>query len=125
GRRSCWEVIGGRGALRADPCAPGRGVRGAPHPRSESPPPPFRRSLSMTLALATMAPRPTAVLTSPRHVIGTSKRDQPAQTTSSYNMTAVRLEERPLTATAGLVWSGDLPRQLQQVLFDAADGITV
>jgi hypothetical protein len=29
-----------------------------------------------------------------------------------------------LTATAALVWSVDLPRQLQQVLFDTADSIT-
>src|SRR6202035_3204163 len=28
------------------------------------------------------------------------------------------------TATAAVVWSGDLPRPLQQILFDAADGIT-
>ena len=26
--------------------------------------------------------------------------------------------------TAAVVWNGDLPRPLQQVLFDAADGIT-
>ena len=26
------------------------------------------------------------------------------------------------TATAALVWNGDLPRQLQQILFDTADG---
>ena len=38
-------------------------------------------------------------------------------------MIPVRLEDHPLSATVGLVWSGDLPRQLQQVLFDAADGI--
>jgi len=30
-----------------------------------------------------------------------------------------------LTATAALAWSGDLPRQLQQVLFDVADGINL
>jgi len=29
-----------------------------------------------------------------------------------------------LTATAAVVWNGDLPRPLQQILFDAADGIT-
>jgi hypothetical protein len=40
-------------------------------------------------------------------------------------MTAVRLEQRPPTAVAGLVWSGGLPRQLQQLLFDVVDGITV
>jgi hypothetical protein len=38
-------------------------------------------------------------------------------------MVRVRLERHPLYATAGLVWSGDLPRHLQQVLFDTADGI--
>ena len=29
-----------------------------------------------------------------------------------------------LTATAAVVWNGDLPRPLQQILFDAADGTT-
>jgi hypothetical protein len=38
-------------------------------------------------------------------------------------MVRARVEGSPLTATAGLVWSGDLPRQLQQVLFDTADSI--
>jgi hypothetical protein len=38
-------------------------------------------------------------------------------------MVPVRLERHPLSATAILVWSGDLPHQLQQVLFDTADGI--
>jgi len=33
------------------------------------------------------------------------------------------LDRCPLTATAALVWSGDLPRELQQVLFDTADSI--
>jgi hypothetical protein len=41
----------------------------------------------------------------------------------THDMVRVGLEEHPLTATAALVWSGDLPRPLQQVLFDAADGI--
>jgi hypothetical protein len=40
-------------------------------------------------------------------------------------MVSVRLEQSPLVAAAGLVWSGDLPRRLQQILFDAADGMTV
>jgi len=35
----------------------------------------------------------------------------------------VRVEHRPLTAAASVVWRGDLPRQLQQVLFDTADSI--
>jgi hypothetical protein len=38
-------------------------------------------------------------------------------------MVLVSLEHHPLTATAAVVWNGDLPRPLQQVLFDAADGI--
>jgi hypothetical protein len=40
-------------------------------------------------------------------------------------MVPARVEHRPLTATAALVWSGDLPRQLQQLLFDAADSIAL
>ena len=39
-------------------------------------------------------------------------------------MVPVGLVDHPLTATAALVWNGDLPRPLQQVLFDAADAIT-
>jgi DNA-binding transcriptional LysR family regulator len=119
------DVIYGPRAVSAGTYDSWLTVMRASQPRFEFTDPPFRRSLPMTLAFAAMAPGPTAVLTSPRHVIGTSKPDQPDQTTNSYDMIAVRLEERPLTATAGLVWSGDLPRQLQQVLFDAADGITV
>jgi hypothetical protein len=40
-------------------------------------------------------------------------------------MVPARVEYRPLTATAALVWSGDLPRQLQQLLFDTADSIAL
>jgi hypothetical protein len=39
----------------------------------------------------------------------------------SYDMVRVGLDESPLTATAVVAWSGDLPRRLQQVLFDTAD----
>jgi len=39
-------------------------------------------------------------------------------------MALVGLEHHPLTATAAVVWNSDLPRPLQQVLFDAADGLT-
>jgi hypothetical protein len=35
-------------------------------------------------------------------------------------MVPVGLEHYPLTATAALVWSGDLSRPLQQVVFNAA-----
>jgi hypothetical protein len=40
-------------------------------------------------------------------------------------MVPVRLRHHPLIATAGLVWNGDLPRPLQQMLFDTAAGVTV
>jgi hypothetical protein len=39
-------------------------------------------------------------------------------------MVRVSLAGHPLTATAALVWNGDLPRPLQQILFDAAVGLT-
>jgi LysR family transcriptional regulator, benzoate and cis,cis-muconate-responsive activator of ben and cat genes len=67
--------------------------------------------------------RPTAVLTCPQHAIGTHRRIQPHRT-DTPDMDPVRLEQSPLAATAGLAWNGDLPRQLQQVLFDTADRIT-
>ena len=37
-------------------------------------------------------------------------------------MTRVCITGHPLTATAALVWHGNLPRPLQQLLFDTADG---
>ena len=40
--------------------------------------------------------------------------------TDAYDMVPVHIEAHPLAASAGLVWSGDLPRQLQQVLVEAA-----
>jgi hypothetical protein len=36
-------------------------------------------------------------------------------------MVLVSIADRPLTVTAALVWNGDLPRPLQQILFDTAD----
>jgi hypothetical protein len=40
------------------------------------------------------------------------------------DMARVSIAGHPLTATAALVWNGDLPRPLQQILFDTADGVT-
>jgi hypothetical protein len=34
------------------------------------------------------------------------------------DMTRVSIAGHPLTVTAALVWNGDLPRPLQQILFD-------
>ena len=96
----------------------------ARRPRFEFTDPPFRHSVPMTLAFAATASRPTAVLTSPLHLTS----DQAAyglrrRVADSYDMVRVGLQRRPLTATAVVAWSGDLPRHLQQVLFDTADAV--
>src|SRR5262249_61455969 len=90
-----------------------------------SPCPPLRPSLPIALAFAATADRPTAVLTGP----GVPTGSQPGlirmpRAMVSQDMAPVGLEHHRLTATAAVVWNGDLPRPLQQVLFDAADGIT-
>jgi DNA-binding transcriptional LysR family regulator/osmotically-inducible protein OsmY len=87
--------------------------------------PPFRHSLPMALAFAATADRPTAVLTGPSVIAGSRpgliRLPRP---TVIHDMVRVGVEHHSLTATAALVWSGDLPRPLQQILFDTADGIT-
>jgi hypothetical protein len=87
--------------------------------------PPFRRSLSLTLAFAATADRPTAVLTGPATAAGSwatpIRQSRPADTSG---MVRVSLCNHPLTASAALVWSGDLPRPLQQMLFETADSLT-
>jgi DNA-binding transcriptional LysR family regulator len=93
-------------------------------PRFEFTDPPLRHSLPMDLAFAATADRPTAVLTGPSVITGSRPRlirlPRPIVT---HNMVRVELEDHPLTATAALVWNGDLPRPFQQILFDAAAGI--
>jgi DNA-binding transcriptional LysR family regulator len=87
--------------------------------------PPFRHSLPVVLAFAATADAPAAVLTGVTASAGTSpdviRRLRPADTS---DMVRVSIAGRPLTATAALVWNGDLPRPLQQILFDTADGAT-
>ena len=93
----------------------------AGHPRLEFTDPPFRNSLPMTLAFAATGSRPTAVLTGPRRQIGVgSEPAGPDRAADTYGMVPVGIAAHPLTATAGLVWNGDLPRQLQQMLVDTA-----
>src|SRR6201989_3039177 len=86
--------------------------------------PPLRHSLPMDLAFAATADRPAAVLTGPSVIAGSHpgliRLPRPMV---AHDMVRVGLEDHPLTATAALVWNGDLPRPLQQILFDAADGI--
>jgi len=94
------------------------------NPRCEFTDPPLRHSLPMALSFAATADRPTAVLTGPRILAGSrpglTRLPRPAVT---RDMAPAGLEDHPLTATAAVVWNGDLPRPLQQILFDAADGI--
>jgi hypothetical protein len=83
-------------------------------PRFEFSDPPLRHSLQMALAFAVPADRVTAVLTGPSVIAGS----RPAlawlpRPTATYDMVPVSLEDHPLTATAALVWHGDLPRPLQ------------
>ena len=95
------------------------------NPRLEFTNPPLRHSLPMALAFAAAADRPTAVLTGP--AVLTASRPgliRMPRAMISREMVLVGLEHHPLTATAAVVWNGDLPRPLQQVPFDAADGIT-
>jgi DNA-binding transcriptional LysR family regulator len=100
-------------------------VMQAVDPRFEFTDPPFRHSLAMTLALAAAGNRPAAVLTGPaipaRTQAWPARRARRADT---YGMARVILQHHPLTAAAALVWSSDLPRPLQQMLFDIADGLT-
>jgi len=91
-------------------------------PRFEFTDPPFRHSLPMTLSFAATAARPTAVLTNPLHqVSGPAWNGMSQHAADDYDMVRVGLERHPLTATAVVAWSGDLPRNLQQVLFDTAE----
>jgi DNA-binding transcriptional LysR family regulator len=94
-------------------------------PRFEFTDPPFQRSLPLTLAFAATADRPAAVLTGPATAAGGRatpiRRSRPADTSG---MVRVSLHNHPLTASAALVWSRDLPRPLQQMLFDTADNLT-
>jgi DNA-binding transcriptional LysR family regulator len=89
-------------------------------PRFEFIDPPSRHSLPVTLAFAATAERPTAVLTSPLHTAGEETADS-RHPEGPFDMVRVRVDQSPLTATAAVIWSGDLPRGLQQVLFDTAD----
>ena len=93
-------------------------------PRFEFTDPPLRHSLPMELAFAGGADRPTAVLTGPCVITGSgSGLIRLPRPMVAHGMVRVGLEDHPLTATAALAWNGDLPRPLQQILFDAADSI--
>jgi hypothetical protein len=87
--------------------------------------PPLRHSLPTSLVFAATADRPTAVLTGPGVIAGSwPELIRLPRAMVSQDMVLVGLKHRPLVATAAVVWNGDLPRPLQQVLFDTADGMT-
>jgi DNA-binding transcriptional LysR family regulator len=97
----------------------------AADPRFAFTDPAFQHSLAMTLALAAAGNRPAAVLTGPAIAVHTQgwpiRRSRLADTSG---MVRVVLQHHPLTATAAVVWSSDVPRRLQQILFDTADRLT-
>ena len=87
--------------------------------------PSFRRSLPITLAFAATASRPTAVLTGLQHrVVDRPGPREPDREAGPTGRVRVRVDGSVLTGAAGQAWNGDLPRLLQQVLFDTADSIT-
>jgi len=96
----------------------------AVNPRFEFTDPPFRYSLPTVLAFAATADRPTAVLTGLAATAGSWPLRAP-RSAGTHNMVRARLQDRPLTATAALVWSADLPSALQQVLVDTAYDMTL
>src|SRR6266568_2023179 len=94
-------------------------------PRFEFTDPPVRHSLPMALALAATASRPAAVLTGPAVIAGPPPGViRLPRLVGAGDMARVGIAGHPLTASAALVWNGDLPRPLQQILFDTADGLT-
>jgi DNA-binding transcriptional LysR family regulator len=71
------------------------------------------------------ADRPAAVLTGPAAIAGAPPDVITLpRATETPDMVQVSIAGHPLTATAALVWTGDLPRSLQQILFDTAVGAT-
>ena len=77
----------------------------------------------MTLVVAATAAPPAAVLTGPVAITGlppgVTRLHPAAPAPGRWPGSASR--GQPLTATAALIWNGDLPRPLQQILFDTAD----
>jgi DNA-binding transcriptional LysR family regulator len=137
-----WHPAAGRGVIGLDELAglevtygPRRAspatydhwlqVLRAADPQFEFTDPPVRHSLPMVLAFAATARRPAAVLTGPAVVAGPPpgviRLPRPAP---AMDMVRACIAGHPLTAIAALVWNGNLPRPLQQILFDTADSAT-
>jgi DNA-binding transcriptional LysR family regulator len=111
---------------------PGRGISGiydgwlatlqSEDPRFDFVDPTLRHSLPVTLAFASTASRPTAVLTGPLWPKDGLAPDSP---TAMSDMVPVWLQGHMLTAAAVLAWNAELPRPLQQVLCETADAVTL
>jgi len=113
------------GPRRASPAIYDRwlGVLRSMDPRFEFTDPPFRHSLPIVLAFAATASPPAAVLTGPAAIAGPPPGvTRLPRSAGAGHMARVYVAGHPLTATAVLVWNSDLPRALQQILFDTADG---
>jgi hypothetical protein len=65
-----------------------------------------------------------AVLTGPSTVVNDPAQLVRSRPPDACGMAQVDLQCHPLTASAALVWSGDLPRPLQQILFDSAESLS-
>ena len=113
------------GPRRADPGTYDAWTRAlqAVDPRFGFTDPPFRSSLPLTLAFAAAGDRSSAVLTGPSTVVNGPAQLVRSRPADACGMAQVDLQHHPLTASAALVWSGDLPRPLQQMLFDAAESL--
>jgi DNA-binding transcriptional LysR family regulator len=102
-----------------------RAILRAADPRFEFTDPPLPHYLPVALGVAATAAPPAAVLTGPVAITGlppgVTRLTRPA---GAGEMARVSIEGQPLTATAALIWNGDLPRPLQQILFDTADALT-
>ena len=97
----------------------------AMNPRFAFTDPPLRHSLPVMLAFATTAARPAAVLTGPAAIAGPPPGViRLPRLAGTGDMARASIAGHPLTATAALVWHSDLPRPLQQILFDTADAVT-
>ena len=114
------------GPRRADPGTYDAWTRAvqAVDPRFGFTDPPFRSSLPLTLAFAAAGDRSAAVLTGPSTVVNGPAQLVRSRPADACGMAQVDLQHHPLTASAALVWSGDLPRPLQQMPFDAAESLS-
>jgi hypothetical protein len=64
------------------------------------------------------------VLTGPSTVVNGPARLVRSRPADACGIAQVDLQHHPPTASAALVWSGDLPRPLQQMFFDAAERLS-